>query len=119
MLDLELLNRIVQSIKCFKSMFNEDELLTAINQFFGDRPADREIDNSTDFFIKARKGVEDQALAGKGITIDQAKLEIGWNDKIGAEKAETCAIVRWSTTTKAADWLASHRLDYAAGFLII
>ena len=117
LLDLEHLNRIVQLVKCLKSQFVEDELLTAMNQFFGDRPADREIDNSTDFFKKARKGVEDQALAGKGITLDQAKLEIGWNDKIGAEKAETCAIVRWSTTTKSGDWTATWRRAYAVGFL--
>jgi hypothetical protein len=42
---------------------------------------------------------------------------MGYTEEKGAETAETCAIVRWSTTTKAGDWMASQHLGYAAGFL--
>jgi hypothetical protein len=118
-LDHEFLNRVIQAVKCAKSIYNEDELMAAINFLFSELLEYRRIDERTDFYRLVREGIAAQALAGNGLSLDEAKKEIGFTDEKGAETADTCAIVRWSTTTKAADWLASHRLDYAAGFLII
>jgi hypothetical protein len=118
-LDHEFLSRLTQAVKCAKSMWNEDELIAAINFLFSERPEYRRIDENTDFFRRVREGIAAQALAGQGLSLDEAKKETGYTEDKGAETAETCAIVRWSTTTKAGDWMASHRLDYAAGFLII
>ena len=44
---------------------------------------------------------------------------MGYTQERGAEKVETCAIVRWATTSKAADWQATWRIAYAFGLLRI
>jgi hypothetical protein len=116
-LDHEFLNRLIQAIKCAKSIYTEDELMAAIDHLFSERPEIRKIDDETNFFRDAREAIAAQALAGQGLSLQEAKTEMGYTEEKGAETAETCAIVRWSTTTKAGDWMASHHLGYAAGFL--
>jgi hypothetical protein len=116
-LDHEFLNRLIQAIKCAKSIYTEDELMAAIDHLFSERPEIRKIDDETNFFRDAREAIAAQALAGQGLSLQKAKTEMGYTEEKGAETAETCAIVRWSTTTKAGDWMASHHLGYAAGFL--
>ena len=119
LLDHEILQRLIQAIKCVKNIHNEDELIAAINHFFSERPEIRRIDEDTDFFKRVREGIAEQARAGLGLSLDEAKKEMGYTDEKGAKSAETCAIVRWSTTTKSGDWMASQRLGYSAGFLRI
>jgi hypothetical protein len=118
-LDREFLNRVIQAVKCAKSMYNENEHIDAINFFFSELPEYKQINEKTDFYRLVREGIAPQALAGNGLSLDEARKENGFTDEKGAETAETCVMVRWSTTTKAADWLALHRLDYAADFFII
>jgi len=118
-LDHELLDKLIQAIRCAKSMFNEDELMVAIDHLLNERPEFRRIDEFNEFYRLAREGITAQALAGKGLSLPEARKEMGYTDEKGAQRAETCAVVRWSTTTKAADWMASQKLGYAAGFLII
>ncbi len=72
-LDHEFLNRIIQAVKCAKSIYNKDELRTAIDQLFSDLPEIRKIDDSTEFFRLVREGIAVQALAGQGLSLDEAK----------------------------------------------
>jgi hypothetical protein len=118
-LDHEFLDRIIQAIRCVKSLFNESELMAAINHFFNEQPNFRRIDDVTTFFREAREGIEKQAARKEGVSLEEAKKEMGYTDERGAQTPETCAIVRWSTTTNASDWMARYRLGYAVGFLRI
>jgi hypothetical protein len=118
-LDHEALTRIIQAARCLKNIFNEDELLAAIDHLFSNEPACREIDKHTDFFIRCREGIASQAAAGRGMSLEEVKQQIGYTEERGAQKTDTCAIVRWSTTTKAADWQATWRIAYAFGLLRI
>jgi hypothetical protein len=91
--------------------------MAAIDHLFSERPEIRKIDDETNFFRDVREAIAAQALAGQGLSLEEAKTAMGYTEKNGTETAETCAIVRWSTTTKSGDWMASQRLGYAAGFL--
>ncbi len=53
------------------------------------------------------------------MSLEDVKQQIGYTEERGAQKTDTCAIVRWSTTTKAADWQATWRIAYAFGLLRI
>ncbi len=118
-LDHEALTRIIQAARCLKNIFNEDELMAAIDHLFSNEPSCREIDKHTDFFIRCREGIASQAAAGRGMSLEEVKRQIGYTEERGAQKTDTCAIVRWSTTTKAADWQATWRIAYAFGLLRI
>ena len=118
-LDHEILDRIIQGARCLKNIFNEDELMAAIDHLFSNDPACREIDKHTDFFKNVREAVASQAAAGRGMSLEEVKQQMGYTDERGAQKTETCAIVRWSTTTKAADWQATWRIAYAFGLMRI
>jgi hypothetical protein len=118
-LDPEFLNRVIQTVRSAKNFYNEAELMDAIDHLFSELPEFRRIDESTDFFKHVREGIAKQALAGNGVSLEDAKREMGYTEKKGAETAETCAKVRWATTGKAAAWLAIMRLGYAFGFLRI
>jgi len=118
-LDHELLTRIIQGARCLKNIFIEDELMAAIDHLFSNRPSCREIDKHTDFFKRAKEGIASQAAAGRGVSLEEATKQMGYTEERGAQKTDTCAIVRWATTTKAADWQATWRIGYAFGLLRI
>ena len=117
--DHEVLDKVIQVAKSLKNTHNEEEILAAIDHLFSEKPECRKIDTHTDFFQLVRQGIAAQAAAGLGVSMEEAKAEMCYTEERGAEKADTCAIVRWSTTTKAADGLASRWRGYAFGLLRI
>jgi hypothetical protein len=54
-LDHEFLDRIIQAIRCVKSLFNESELMAAINHFFNEQPNFRRIDDVSPFIPIVKK----------------------------------------------------------------
>jgi hypothetical protein len=80
-LDHEALTRIIQAARCLKNIFNEDELLAAIDHLFSNEPACREIDKHTDFFIRCREGIASQAAAGRGMSLEEVKQQIGYTEE--------------------------------------
>jgi hypothetical protein len=118
-LDHEILMKIIQGARCLKNIFIEDELMAAIDHLLSNQPACRDIDKHTDFFKRVREAVALQAVAGRGMSLEEVKQQMGYTEERGAQKTDTCAIVRWSTTTKAADWQATWRIGYAFGLLRI
>ena len=117
--DHEVLDKVIQVAKSLKNTHNEEEILAAIDHLLSEKPECRKIDTHTDFFQLVRQGIAAQAAAGLGVSMEEAKAEMCYTEERGAEKADTCAIVRWSTTTKAADGLASRWRGYAFGLLRI
>ena len=94
--------------------------MAAIDHLFSDQPACRaKIDEKTPYFKQVREGIAEQAAAGLGWSLEEVRQQMGYTEERGAEKTETCAIVRWATTTKAADWQATWRIAYAFGLLRI
>ncbi len=53
------------------------------------------------------------------MSLEEAKQQMGYTEERGAQKTDTCAIVRWATTTKAADWKATWHIAYPFGLLRI
>ncbi len=55
--------------------------MAAIDHLFSDRPEIRKIDvstNSTNFFRDVREAVAAQAPAGQGLSLEEAKTEMGY-----------------------------------------
>ena len=120
LLDPEFLNRVVSTTKTVKNPFVEPEMIEAINHLFSDDPTLRKrIDHDTDFFKLVREGIEAQAARGQGISLKEAKEEMGCDidEDFSAETADTCAIVRWATVAKSATWLMRWRRAVAFGLL--
>ena len=121
-LDIELFSKVISTVKALKNHFIGPELIVAINFLLSDDPKVREgIDSKTEFFKKAREGIEAQAARSEGISLKEARAEIGFIDgaDFSAESAETCAIVRWATVCKSAAWLCVWRRAVAFGLLRI
>ena len=122
LLDLEFMQRVVSVIKLVKNPFVDPELRTAIDHLFSEDPELRHsIDSKTDYFKLVRQGIEEQAARGEGISLKEAKEEMGCDlDKdFSAESAHTCAIVRWATVAKSATWLLGCRRAVSFGLLYI
>jgi hypothetical protein len=105
-----------------KNPFIGPELIAAINFLLSDDAKVREgIDKKTDYFKKAREGIEAQAARLEGISLKEARAEVGFIDgaDFSAESADTCAIVRWATVCKSAAWLCVWRRAVAFGLLRI
>ena len=117
--DHEALNRVIQTTRGLKNPNNEEELLAAIDHLLSEQPACRQIDEHTPYFKEVREGVQKQAADGLGWSLEEVRQQMGYTQERGAEKVETCAIVRWATTSKAADWQATWRIAYAFGLLRI
>jgi hypothetical protein len=79
-LDHELLTRIIQAARCLKNIFNEDELRAAIDHLLSNRSACREIDKHADFFKRVREGIASQAAVGRGVSLEEAKKQMGYTD---------------------------------------
>ena len=102
-LDHEVLDRVIQTARCFKRQYNEQEIMAAIDHLLSGQPTCREkIDAKTPYFKEVRARVTVQAPAELGWSLEEVRQQIGYTEERGAEK--TCAIVCWATTTKAIDW---------------
>ena len=122
LLDPEFLNRVVSTIKTVKNPFVEPEMVEAINHLLSDDTTLRtRIDGESGFFRLVREGIESQAARGQGISLKEAKEEMGCDidEDFSAETADTCAIVRWATVAKSATWLMGWRRAVAFGLLRI
>ena len=52
--------------------------MAAIDHFFSERPEIRKIDDSTNLFRDVREAIAAQALAGQGLSLEEAKTEMGY-----------------------------------------
>ena len=52
--------------------------MAAIDHLFSDRPEIRKIDDSTNLFRDVREAIAAQALAGQGLSLEEAKTEMGY-----------------------------------------
>ena len=52
--------------------------MAAIDHLFGERPEIRKIDDSTNLFRDVREAIAAQALAGQGLSLEEAKTEMGY-----------------------------------------
>jgi hypothetical protein len=80
-LDHEILDKIIQGARCLKNIFNEEELMAAIDHLFSNDPACREIDKHTDFFKNVREAIASQAAAGRGMSLEEVKQQMGYTDE--------------------------------------
>jgi hypothetical protein len=123
LLDMEVMHRVVSTIKTVKNPFVEPEMRAAIDYLFSEDPEVRaKIDSETEFFKLTRERIEAQAARGKGISLKEAREEMGVDvdeEEFSAESAHTCAIVRWATVGKSATWLIGWRRAVSFGLLQI
>ena len=52
--------------------------MAAIDHLFSERPEIRKIDDSTNLFREVREAIAAQALAGQGLSLEEAKPEMGY-----------------------------------------
>jgi hypothetical protein len=52
--------------------------MAAIDHLFSERPEIRKIDDSTNLFRDVREAIAAQALAGQGLSLEEAKTEMGY-----------------------------------------
>jgi len=52
--------------------------MAAIDHLFSERPEIRKIDDSTNLFRDVREAIAAQVLAGQGLSLEEAKTEMGY-----------------------------------------
>ena len=52
--------------------------MAAIDHLFSERPEIRKIDDSTNLFREVREAIAAQAPAGQGLSLEEAKTEMGY-----------------------------------------